>query len=113
MQNERYSDLIDKASAAAQALTANQAMFFPGDLVVARSSTGKLRVGTQWGVWWRADADEFLREHLKARLTSRYVYDAEQFRRNLTFTLDNPKVFAVANVGRRTFHTTSRTPVSV
>lgn len=105
-------ELIDQATALAQSLKPNQATFFPGDLVIARSSTGKLRAGNGWGAWWQGDAEALLREAIEARLTSKYVYDALAFRRNLTLAIEYPKIFPVANVGRRTFHMLSRTPVT-
>jgi hypothetical protein len=86
MQPERTA-LIQSVLDAIQALGKNEAIFLPGDRVVARSHTGKLRYGYYFGGWARcADIPADVTEYLTNALDHRQMgYFAGRYARELAY----------------------------
>jgi hypothetical protein len=88
MQAERTA-LIQSVLDAIQALGKNEAIFLPTEVVVARSNTGKLRIGSKYGPWYRcADVPARVEEHLTDALNPHIMgHFARQYRRDLPYYL--------------------------
>lgn len=100
MQAERTEVLIQSVLDKIEALEPNEAIYLPGNLVVARAPSGKLRVGPQWAHWFRMTYPvEWLRACLRDSLDRTKVgYDAATNARNLQHVRAVP-----GTVGRDTF----------